>query len=315
MKGCSMPCVTPPPIDPQLAAPRAAWRGIRRRAARGAPRRLHAALPRPVDTRAKPYGSVCSTTMPADGDSTMAVLQHYEDGGFEVDEGFRDLPDHIAVELEFLYVLLFRLADASMRGDEVTLRGADTMRRRFLANISARGSARLRRPFAAARKAPSTGTSRALRALRDDGGRSRPVCVAPRAVRRRSTPRSGEVQAFENKGGDRIRRRKVEHRQRAIDDAIRGDRDHRPAFRPEHRPPSAGLNTSIIGIGALRKPSNSTMSAPARRRASSSGPGSGASRYSWSSAKRRSPTTITSRQPASRIRHESLPGWSRSSPS
>ena len=88
----------------------------------------------PVDILAKPYGSVwLDADAPLMGDSTMAVLQHYEDGGFEVDEGFRDLPDHVAVELEFLYVLLFRLADASMRGDEATLRGADTMRRRFLA--------------------------------------------------------------------------------------------------------------------------------------------------------------------------------------
>ena len=88
----------------------------------------------PVDTRAKPYGSVwLDDDAPLMGDSTMAVLQHYEDGGFEVDEGFRDLPDHIAVELEFLYVLLFRLAEASARGDEATLQGADTMRRRFLA--------------------------------------------------------------------------------------------------------------------------------------------------------------------------------------
>ncbi len=118
----------------------------------------------PVDTRAKPYGSVwLDDDAPLMGDSTMAVLQHYEDGGFEVDEGFRDLPDHIAVELEFLYVLLFRLADASIREDEATLRGADTMRQALpRPSISARGSARLRRPFAVARKAPSTGSSRAL---------------------------------------------------------------------------------------------------------------------------------------------------------
>jgi len=88
----------------------------------------------PVDIRAKPYGSVwLDDDAPLMGDSTMAVLQHYEDGGYEVDEGFRDLPDHVAVELEFLYVLLFRLAEATARGDADTLHGADTMRRRFLA--------------------------------------------------------------------------------------------------------------------------------------------------------------------------------------
>jgi len=88
----------------------------------------------PADTRAKPYGSVwLDDDAPLMGDSTMAVLQHYEDAGFEVDDGFRDLPDHVAVELKFLHVLLLRLAEAAARGDEATLRGADTMRRRFLA--------------------------------------------------------------------------------------------------------------------------------------------------------------------------------------
>jgi TorA maturation chaperone TorD len=88
----------------------------------------------PVDARAKPYGSVwLDTDAPLMGDSTMAVLQHYEDAGFEVDEGFRDLPDHVAVELEFLYVLLFREAEARIRGDAETLAGVGRMRQRFLA--------------------------------------------------------------------------------------------------------------------------------------------------------------------------------------
>ena len=88
----------------------------------------------PVDTRAKPYGSVwLDDDGPLMGDSTMAVLQHYEEGGFEVDEGFRDLPDHVAVELEYLYVLLFREAEAWARNDPATLRGASKLRARFLA--------------------------------------------------------------------------------------------------------------------------------------------------------------------------------------
>jgi TorA maturation chaperone TorD len=87
----------------------------------------------PVDIRAKPYGSVwLDVDAPLMGDSTMAVLQHYEDAGFEVDEGFRDLPDHIAVELEFLYVLLFREAEARLRQDAQTLAGLARMRQRFL---------------------------------------------------------------------------------------------------------------------------------------------------------------------------------------
>lgn len=38
----------------------------------------------------------------------MAVVALYEEGGFELAEDFRDLPDHVAAELEFLYLLLFR---------------------------------------------------------------------------------------------------------------------------------------------------------------------------------------------------------------
>ena len=63
----------------------------------------------PVDARANPYGSVW---LGPDGlamqDSTMAVVGLYEEGGFELSEDFRDLPDHVAAELEFLYLLLFR---------------------------------------------------------------------------------------------------------------------------------------------------------------------------------------------------------------
>ena len=36
----------------------------------------------------------------------------YADAGFEMDEAFRDLPDHVAAELEFMYLLLFRQAEA-----------------------------------------------------------------------------------------------------------------------------------------------------------------------------------------------------------
>lgn len=101
----------------------------------------------PVDILAKPYGSVwLDADAPLMGDSTMAVLQHYEDAGFEVDEGFRDLPDHIAVELEFLYVLLFREAEAHLRQDTETLAGLARMRQRFLGEHLAQWVG----PFAAA---------------------------------------------------------------------------------------------------------------------------------------------------------------------
>jgi TorA maturation chaperone TorD len=72
----------------------------------------------PLDTLARPYGSVwLDTRQTLMQDSTQAVLALYAEGGFDMDEAFRDLPDHIAAELEFLYLLLFRQAEAKRNGD------------------------------------------------------------------------------------------------------------------------------------------------------------------------------------------------------
>lgn len=87
----------------------------------------------PVGTRAKPYGSVW---LEVDGglmqDSTLAVSELYEEGGFEIADEFRELPDHVAAELEFLYLLLFRAAQAALSGDATALAAASELRRRFL---------------------------------------------------------------------------------------------------------------------------------------------------------------------------------------
>jgi TorA maturation chaperone TorD len=48
----------------------------------------------------------------------QSVLDSYRAGGYEVDEDFRDLPDHIAAELEFLYTLVFREARATASGHD-----------------------------------------------------------------------------------------------------------------------------------------------------------------------------------------------------
>jgi len=59
------------------------------------------------------------------GDSTMAALALYSDGGFQVAEAFEEMPDHVAVELEFLYLLNARLGDSH----------SDTGERDFLAAL------------------------------------------------------------------------------------------------------------------------------------------------------------------------------------
>ncbi|MBK9246507.1 MAG: molecular chaperone TorD family protein [Burkholderiales bacterium] len=72
----------------------------------------------PIEAPARPYGSVwLEARQGLMQDSTVAVLDLYAEGGFEMDESFRDLPDHVAAELEFLYLLLFRQAEALRDGD------------------------------------------------------------------------------------------------------------------------------------------------------------------------------------------------------
>ncbi|MCX7171680.1 MAG: molecular chaperone TorD family protein [Proteobacteria bacterium] len=82
---------------------------------------------------AKPYGSVWleqqGTLM---GESTLAVLELYREGGFEMDEAFRELPDHIAAELEFLYLLIFRENEAHQLGKPEDLEAKATLRKHFL---------------------------------------------------------------------------------------------------------------------------------------------------------------------------------------
>lgn len=62
----------------------------------------------------------------------QSVLDSYRAGGYEVDETFRDLPDHIAAELEFLYTLIFREARAAASANGADLQEAVDLRRRFV---------------------------------------------------------------------------------------------------------------------------------------------------------------------------------------
>jgi TorA maturation chaperone TorD len=87
----------------------------------------------PTNVIAQPYESVWltgETTLMQD--STMAILGLYKEGGFEIDEEFRELPDHVAAELEFLYLLIFRELQARQIGDADALRKMTGLRRRLL---------------------------------------------------------------------------------------------------------------------------------------------------------------------------------------
>lgn len=88
----------------------------------------------PMEVLAKPYGSVWldaeKTLM---GDSTLAVLDLYREADFEMDEDFKELPDHVAVELEFLYLLIFRGNEALRAGDATRYEQARDLKQRFVA--------------------------------------------------------------------------------------------------------------------------------------------------------------------------------------
>lgn len=87
----------------------------------------------PNQAIAQPYGSVwLGAEQSLMTESSLAVLKLYEEGGFEIAEDFRELPDHIAAELEFLYLLLFRQNQAHHTGDSEALKSANGLRNRFL---------------------------------------------------------------------------------------------------------------------------------------------------------------------------------------
>jgi len=71
----------------------------------------------PFDLQAPPYGSVyLDEGYRVMGDSTMEALDFYRLAGLTLDDGFTELPDHIAVELEFMYFLIHREWSALAQG-------------------------------------------------------------------------------------------------------------------------------------------------------------------------------------------------------
>ena len=86
----------------------------------------------PAQPRAMPYASFWLTDdQSMRHEATMAVLDFYEQGGFDVSEEIHELPDHIAVELEFLYLLIFALNQAQLCGNMDDLAAANALHRHF----------------------------------------------------------------------------------------------------------------------------------------------------------------------------------------
>ena len=66
----------------------------------------------PYDLPAPPYGSVyLEGERRIMGESTVDASNRYRDSGLTTSESFRDPPDHIAAELEFMYFLVYSEID------------------------------------------------------------------------------------------------------------------------------------------------------------------------------------------------------------
>lgn len=87
----------------------------------------------PTQLLAPPYGSVyLEQEKRVMGETTMAAHAFYLECGLRLDDDFSELPDHMAVELEFASYLLQCAVRAAGEGDAEGYEGWVERRRRFL---------------------------------------------------------------------------------------------------------------------------------------------------------------------------------------
>ena len=82
---------------------------------------------------AAPYGSVyLDGERKVMGESTLDVINRYQEAGLETAKSFKDAPDHITVELEFMYYLIFKELEAFSEPDSETALGFVQKQKYFL---------------------------------------------------------------------------------------------------------------------------------------------------------------------------------------
>jgi putative dimethyl sulfoxide reductase chaperone len=75
----------------------------------------------PYKLFAAPYGSVyLDGERKIMGDSTLDVKNRYREAGLDTAKNFKDAPDHISAELEFMYYLIFKEIEAFSNADVET---------------------------------------------------------------------------------------------------------------------------------------------------------------------------------------------------
>ena len=72
----------------------------------------------PFELKAAPYGSVyLDDGRKIMGDSTLEVTKIYKEEGLSLDKNFKELPDQIAAELDFMYYLGYQEVEALEKND------------------------------------------------------------------------------------------------------------------------------------------------------------------------------------------------------
>lgn len=104
-----------PALDGRIKALQASINGSARLSLKAEYHRLFVG---PYKLPAPPYASVYLESEPTVmGPSTLKVLRMYEEAGFLLSPSFKDLPDHIAAELEFMALLCEEERAAWQRND------------------------------------------------------------------------------------------------------------------------------------------------------------------------------------------------------
>jgi TorA maturation chaperone TorD len=87
----------------------------------------------PNELIAPPYGSIyLDKERKVMGDSTIKTMELYREAGLAISDDFKELPDHIAVELEFMYYLVFKETEALEKSDIDTAHKFIKMQQEFL---------------------------------------------------------------------------------------------------------------------------------------------------------------------------------------
>jgi TorA maturation chaperone TorD len=89
----------------------------------------------PFKLLAPPYGSVyLESGRQVMGDSTMDAKKRYQEAGLGISNNLKEAPDHIAIELEFIYYLIFREIEAFAELDEASVLTLWTTQKSFLSD-------------------------------------------------------------------------------------------------------------------------------------------------------------------------------------